>query len=81
MFYKLIENKRNEWLKSEDCTVRDLLKYIARLGTSGVDEAIMIRNGDVDGDGRLTVKDATYIQRYLAKLSVPYPINQYVEVQ
>ena len=32
MFYKLIENKRNEWLKSEDCTVRDLLKYIAQRG-------------------------------------------------
>lgn len=32
MFYKLIENKRNEWLKSEDCTVRDLLQYIAKRG-------------------------------------------------
>lgn len=32
MFYKLIENKRDEWLKSEDCTVRDLLKYIAQRG-------------------------------------------------
>lgn len=32
MFYKLIENKRNEWLKSEDCTVRDILKYIAQKG-------------------------------------------------
>ena len=32
MFYKLIENKRNEWLKSEDCTVRNLLKYIAQRG-------------------------------------------------
>ena len=32
MFYKLIENKRDEWLKSEDCTVRDLLTYIAQRG-------------------------------------------------
>ena len=32
MFYKLIENKRNEWLKSEDCTVRDLLRYISQRG-------------------------------------------------
>lgn len=28
MFYKLIKSKRDEWLNSEDCSVRDLLKYI-----------------------------------------------------
>ena len=32
MFYKLIERKRNEWLASEDCTIKDLLKYIVRQG-------------------------------------------------
>lgn len=28
MFYKLIEKKRNEWLSSPDCKVRDLIHYI-----------------------------------------------------
>ena len=32
MFYKLIEKKRNEWLKSDDCTIKDLLKYIVQRG-------------------------------------------------
>ena len=32
MFYKLIENKRNEWFSSPDCTVRELIKYIATKG-------------------------------------------------
>lgn len=30
MFYKLIEKKRNEWLASDDCTIKDLLKYIGQ---------------------------------------------------
>ena len=32
MFYKLIEKKRNEWLASDDCTIKDLLKYIVQRG-------------------------------------------------
>ncbi|MBR1463537.1 MAG: DEAD/DEAH box helicase family protein [Prevotella sp.] len=32
MFYKLIEKKRNEWLVSEECTIKDLLKYIEQRG-------------------------------------------------
>ena len=32
MFYKLIEKKRNEWLVSDDCTIKDLLKYIGQRG-------------------------------------------------
>lgn len=32
MFYKLIENKRNEWLASEDCTIKELLQYIEQRG-------------------------------------------------
>ena len=30
MFYKLIEKKRNEWLSSPDCTVKDFIDYIVR---------------------------------------------------
>ena len=32
MFYKLIERKRNEWLKSDDCTIKELLQYIVQRG-------------------------------------------------
>ena len=30
MFYKLIEKKRNEWLASEECTIKELLQYIVQ---------------------------------------------------
>ncbi len=32
MFYKLIEKKRNEWLASDECTIKELLDYIVRTG-------------------------------------------------
>lgn len=32
MFYKLIEKKRNEWLASEYCTIKELLQYIVQRG-------------------------------------------------
>ena len=32
MFYQLIAHKRDEWLESEACTVRNLLDYIVRKG-------------------------------------------------
>lgn len=32
MFYKLIEKKRNEWLTSDECTIKELLQYIVQRG-------------------------------------------------
>ncbi|MBR0183321.1 MAG: DEAD/DEAH box helicase family protein [Bacteroidaceae bacterium] len=32
MFYKLIEKKRNEWLSSPDCTVKEVIRYIEQRG-------------------------------------------------
>lgn len=32
MFYKLIENKRNEWFASSACTVKKLVDYIKVCG-------------------------------------------------
>ena len=32
MFYKLIERKRNEWLSSGECTIKELLQYIEQRG-------------------------------------------------
>lgn len=32
MFYQLIEKKRNEWINSAECTIRELLQYIYKTG-------------------------------------------------
>ena len=32
MFYKLIEKRRNEWLASEECTIKEQLRYIEQRG-------------------------------------------------
>lgn len=32
MFYRMIENKRDEWLASSDCTVSSLFDYIEKIG-------------------------------------------------
>lgn len=32
MFYKMIENKCNQWYKSNDCTVQNLIEYIEKTG-------------------------------------------------
>jgi hypothetical protein len=34
-----------------------------------------MKTGDVDGDGDLTVVDATFIQRHATLVPVPYPIG------
>ena len=39
-----------------------------------------IRNADVDGNNKATILDANYIQRYLAGMTIPYQINQQIEV-
>lgn len=32
MFYKMITNKRDQWLSSSECTVRDAIVYIQNRG-------------------------------------------------
>ena len=32
MFYKMIENKRNQWLSAPDCTITTLIDYIIKTG-------------------------------------------------
>ena len=32
MFYKMIENKRNQWLLSSECTITPLIDYIVKTG-------------------------------------------------
>ena len=34
------------------------------------------RNSDVDGNGKVTIKDANYIQRWVLKIDVPYAIGK-----
>jgi hypothetical protein len=44
MFYKLIEKKRNEWLTSEECTIKKLLQYALKAGKPRYDRmCFMIR--------------------------------------
>ena len=40
MFYQLIQNKRDQWFESSDCTVRDLVDYIRQRG--------MMRDAQID---------------------------------
>ena len=40
MFYQLIQNKRDQWYQSPDCTVRDLVGYIRQRG--------MMRDAQID---------------------------------
>ena len=35
--------------------------------------------GDIDGDGKVTITDATLIQKYLAEYELPYPIGEPIE--
>jgi len=32
MFYKMIEAKRNEWLASNNCTIKGIIDYIEKIG-------------------------------------------------
>ena len=32
MFYKMIEDKRNQWLSSAECTITSLIDYIVKTG-------------------------------------------------
>jgi len=32
MFYRMIENKRNQWLSSSECTITSLIDYIVKTG-------------------------------------------------
>ena len=36
-------------------------------------------NADVDGDGELTIVDATFIQRYATGIPTPYDIGKFIE--
>ena len=37
-----------------------------------------IKIGDVDGDGEVTIIDATYIQRHLASIPIPFVLNEVI---
>ena len=46
MFYKLIEKKRDEWLSSPDCTVKDVIRYIEKRGKMRDAQIEAIGGGD-----------------------------------
>ena len=51
-------------------------RYCAKIATGLSDATLM--HGDVDNNGRLEILDATYIQMYLADMSVRYRIGELV---
>ena len=59
-----------------DATI--IQRYISDMTVPYPEKTLM--NGDVDGDGELSVIDATYIQRYSASFDVPYPVDEWVTV-
>lgn len=50
MFYRLITQKRDEWLCSADCTIRELLSYIDRKGRMRDAQLDAIKNLPVSQD-------------------------------
>ncbi len=49
-------------------------RYIIGLVHPSFNEAA----ADVDGDGEVTIVDATWIQRYNIGMRVPHPVGEYI---
>ena len=51
MFYKMIENKCNQWYNSDSCTVKNLIEYIEKTGQmrdaqiSAIKTYLFLKNG------------------------------------
>ena len=60
--------------------INDVTYIQQGLVTLVVLDNISKRNADVDGNGKVTILDANYIQRYKAGMTVPYDVDQEVLV-
>lgn len=58
-----------------DATV--IQRYLSNLPVSDPD--IVVRNGDIEGEG-IEVSDATWIQRHIAKMVIPYEVGKVVTI-
>lgn len=58
-----------------DATV--IQRYLSNLPVSDPD--IVVRNGDIEGEG-IEVSDATWIQRHIAKMVIPYEVGKVVAI-
>lgn len=43
-----------------------------------INDDVLYRRGDVDGDGEVTTIDATFIQRFEVRIKTPYPIGEQI---
>ena len=50
--------------------------YLLTTDESGNEEKDVVILGDVDGDGKVTIVDVTYIQQWLAKIELPFEFNE-----
>ena len=46
-----------------------------------VSEEALKKRGDVDGDGEVSVVDATFIQRFEATIPIPCKMNDYLTAE
>lgn len=58
-----------------DATV--IQRYLSNLSVHDPD--IVVRNGDIEGEG-IEVSDATWIQRHIAKMVIPYEVGKVVTI-
>ena len=71
MFYKLIEKKRNEWLASDECTIKDLLRYMVQRG--------MMRDAQMEAIKTylfLKIACQNQLSTFLFPLSGRYPTSE-----
>ncbi|MBR1731930.1 MAG: starch-binding protein, partial [Ruminococcus sp.] len=60
--------------------INDVTYIQQNLVTIVIFDDISKRNADVDGNGKVTILDANYIQRYMVGMTIPYKINEVIEV-
>jgi hypothetical protein len=64
MFYKLIEKKRNEWLASDECTIKYLLRYMVQRG--------MMRDAQMEA-----IKTYLFLNNYEVHVFKEFPTHYY----
>ena len=74
MFYKLIEKKRNEWLSSPECRVKDLIHYIEQQGKMRDAQKTDLSNVVYKAKNR-SFCEGRFVQMYGAKMYSNYAID------
>lgn len=56
-----------------------LLRFCVQMEDIPMEKEIFDQCGDVNGDGTVTVEDATLIQLFIARIDIPYPVGEPIE--